>query len=111
MQRHWKSFNKEITNREFLALSVEDRLGLFEAMKLYRLDAGIGYVVKNYGKGLMMIKPKDGQGRCLFFTTVETEGVQELVALLAYKKEGQKMPERLKNLALQRMATYQQGNQ
>jgi phage-related protein len=108
VRRHWTSFNRETTNREFSALPTEDRVGLFEAMKLYRIDAGIGYVVKSYGKGLMMIKPKDGQGRCLFFTTIETQGVQELVALLAYKKEGQKMPKRIKNLALERMADYQQ---
>lgn len=40
-----------VTDREFLALPVDDRVGLFEAMKLYRLDAGIGYVVKSYGQG------------------------------------------------------------
>lgn len=79
---------------------------LFEAMKLYRLDVGIGYTIKNYGDGLLMIKPKDGQGRCLFFTEIELDGQIELVALLSYKKESQKLPEQHKRIALQRRETY-----
>lgn len=106
MKRHWTSFDKHVTDREFLALPVDDRVGLFEAMKLYRLDAGIGYVVKSYGLGLLMIKPKEGQGRCLFFCVVEVKGAQELVALLAYKKETRKLPDRLKKLALERMRDF-----
>ena len=78
-------------------------------MKLYADDAGIGYIVKNYGDGLMMIKPKDTQGRCLFFTVIETSERQTLVALLAYKKEGQKLSERLRKLASERMKRYMEN--
>ena len=82
-------------------MSVDDRIGLFEAMKLYRIGASTGYVLKSYGNRLLMIKPKNGQGRCLFFCLNEKAGKQELVALLAYKKEGQKLPQRVKNLAME----------
>ena len=77
-------------------------------MKLYRMDAGIGYVVNSYGKGILMIKPKDGQGRCLFFSVIETDGAQELVALLAYNKESQKIPKHLIDLAADRMRQYKE---
>lgn len=53
-----------------------------------------------------MIKPKEGQGRCLFFCVVEVKGTQELVALLAYKKESRKLPDRLKKLALDQMRGF-----
>ena len=75
-------------------------------MKLFALTANIGYTVKNYGDGLMMIKPKDGQGRCLFFTQVELAGQLELIALLAYKKESQKLPDSVRRTALARKKTY-----
>lgn len=78
--RHWKSFDKEVTDKEFAALPLDDRIDLFEAMKLYRLDVPKGYVIKSYGDGLMMIKPQNGRGRCLFFTEVEVAGIRELVA-------------------------------
>lgn len=106
--RHWSSFDSSVTDREFAALNVDDRVSLFEAMKLYRMDAGVGYVVKSYGQGILMIKPKAGQGRCLFFGVVETQGSLELVALLAYKKESQKVPRRLLDLASERMRQYKE---
>ena len=106
MTRHWKSFDSRVTDKEFLSLPIDDRVSLFEAMKLYRLDAGIGYVVKSYGDDLKMIKPKDGQGRCIFFTEVHQGDHVELVALLAYKKESQKLPDSVRRLALQRKQTY-----
>jgi phage-related protein len=75
-------------------------------MKLYRQDAGIGYLVKNYGDGLWMIKPQHGQGRCLFFMIAKSTESTELIALLAYKKESRKAPDRLLALAKQRMDGY-----
>ena len=104
--RHWKSFDKRITDKEFQSLAIDDRIGLFEAMKLFALDASIGYTVKNYGEGLMMVKPKDGQGRCLFFTQIEKAGQLELIALLAYKKEGQKLPISVRRTAFARKKSY-----
>jgi phage-related protein len=109
MERRWTSFNKAVTDKEFKSLPVDDRIGLFEAMKLYRKEAGKSYVIKGYGDGLSMIKPKDGQGRCLFFCVIELEGTQKLVALLAYKKEGQKAPARLIKLARERMSIYREN--
>jgi len=77
-------------------------------MKLYGIEAGKGYVVKNYGEGLMMIKPRDGQGRCLFFCTAQQADVVSLVALLAYKKETTKLPDRVKDLAMTRMRMFKE---
>jgi len=94
---------------QFKSIPYEERARLFRAMKLYASFAEIGYVVKNYGSGLHMIKRSDGQGRCLFFLSHEEEGVQTLVALLAYKKETQKLPERLRRLALERMKSYKEN--
>ena len=107
MPRRWTSFNKAVTDKEFKALPDDDRIGLFEAMKLYRKEAGKSYVVKSYGGGLLMLKPKDGQGRCLFFCVAETGTDQLLVALLGYKKEGQKAPPRLIQAARERMRLYE----
>jgi hypothetical protein len=110
VKRRWTSFDKRITDREFLSLPLDDRVGLFEAMKLYRLEVGTGYIVQSYGHGLMALKPKSGQGRCLFFCIREVGGDQELVALLAYKKESQRMPVRFRELAFDRMREYKEKN-
>ena len=59
----------ETINREFAALPPDDYFRLGEAMLAYRLDQGAGYIVQNYGDGLMMVKDAaHGQGRCLFFS-------------------------------------------
>ncbi len=88
---------------------MDDCIRLFGAMKLYANDAGVGYIVKSYGDGLMMIKPKESQGRCLFFTVIENSERQTLVAILAYKKEGQKLPERVRKLAQERIKRYMEN--
>jgi phage-related protein len=111
VERHWKSFDQDVTNKEFRDLPIDDLIGLFEAMKLFRYDLGIGYVIKNYGDGLMMIKAKHGQGRCLFFTIVEVIGTQELIVLTSYKKETQNLPDSVKRLAVQRMRLYLERKQ
>lgn len=70
-------------------------------MKAYVTDEVDKCVVKNYGDGLHMIKARgQGQGRCLYFTRViepiargpDGEQVENLVALLFYKKETQDVP-------------------
>ncbi|MGV3616121.1 MAG: type II toxin-antitoxin system RelE/ParE family toxin [Fimbriimonas sp.] len=104
MPRRWTSFDSEVTNREFLALPEDDRKALFGAMKLFRLEAAGGYVVSNYGDGLLMIKAANQtQGRCLFFTIREVDGVEVATALLAYKKESQKAEKQKMETARQRM--------
>jgi len=74
-------------------------------MAAYRDDLGIGYRVENYGEGLWMITDGGrGQGRCVFFRRiVEGDGSEFLVALLFYKKETQKVPERILNTARRRL--------
>jgi phage-related protein len=97
--RHWSSFDYDTTNREFLALPGRDRA----APKYAKGEEG-RWIVKDYGDGLMMIKPSNRtQGRCLFFTVREIEGHEELIALLAYKKESQGAPARVLDTARERM--------
>ena len=87
------------------ALPKEAYHKLSEAMLAYRLDTRVGYVVKGYGDGLMMVKDDShGAGRCLFFTVREEAGVDVLVALLVYKKESEEAPKRVIDAARKRMA-------
>jgi len=51
-----------------------------------------------------------GQGRCLFFSTVELKDEELLVALLFYKKETSRAPERLVNAARKRMSKFEDEN-
>ena len=67
--RHWISFDYSVTNREFAELPSRDAASLFRAMKRYAIDERPGWIVKDYGEGLLMIKAANQtQGRCLFFT-------------------------------------------
>ena len=69
-------------------------------------------MVKNYGGGLYMIKDRShGQGRCLYFTRMveaasegpNAEEIENLVALLFYKKESQEAPGRVLETARARL--------
>lgn len=104
MARRWRAFDVEAINREFAALPPDDYFRLGEAMLAYRRDEGRGYVVKNYGDGLMMVKDAaQGQGRCLFFSVRIERGEEILTALLVYKKESQETPQRILDTARRRM--------
>ncbi len=46
VERRWTSFEKRVTDKEFEAIPEDDRISLFEAMKLYARDVGKGYVIK-----------------------------------------------------------------
>ena len=82
----------------------DDRRRLKLAMFNYRIGAGIGYEVRSYGEGLMMVKDAShGAGRCLFFTVGVMEGEETLTALLVYKKESQEAPARVIDTACRRM--------
>jgi len=64
VRRKFEPFDAETINREFLALSSEDASSLKFAMQSYQWDLGSGYVVRNYGGGLFMIKDSSHrQGR------------------------------------------------
>jgi len=52
-----------------------------------------------------------GQGRCLFFKVIKVKDEELLVALLFYKKETPKAPERLIDTARNRMRRYEAENQ
>lgn len=103
MRRKFEPFDAETIKREFLVLPSEDASNLKFAMESYPWDLVTGYVVKNYGQGLFMIKDSShGQGRCLFFRTV-VEQPERLIALLIYKKESQEALARVIETARKRM--------
>lgn len=115
MSRHWSSFDRDVTNREFAEIPGRDLAALFRAMKKFGLYDPSGWVVKDYGDDLRMIKAANqSQGRCLFFTTREVlgnngEAHEELVVLLAYKKETQEAPAAVIERARQRMRRFRNG--
>lgn len=96
-----------IINKEFSALPRESFKDLTFAMDNYQRDNGVAYRHEHYGEGLEMLA--GGQGRCLFFTreaitdAVTGERVERLIALLVYKKEGQKAPKHVLQTARDRM--------
>ena len=74
-------------------------------MQRYAKGDEAGFTVRDYGEGLLMIK-KDGlSGRCLFFTYDEIDPTR-LVALLAYKKEGDEAPRHILDAARERRGRY-----
>ncbi len=92
-------------DKEFRAIPSTDLADLFGAMKAYRQELDGGFTIKRYGDGLMMIKANNrSQGRCLFFSLKEDDGVEVLTALLAYKKETNEVPKRLLDTARDRMS-------
>ena len=102
--RKWRAFDGATINKELSELPSEDFYRLTAAMKAYRLDQKVGYVVRSYGDGLMMVKDDShGQGRCVFFAVREVAGEEVLTALLVYKKETQEAPKRVLDAARRRM--------
>jgi len=103
------SFDSETTNAEFAGIPQPDLRALFTAMGRYGRSLDGGYVVRNYGGDLYMIKATNHtSGRCLFFT-IDTEEPTKLVALLAYKKESDEAPESLIRTARERRGRYLEG--
>lgn len=105
----WESFNEVVTTTEFLTIPQPDQGALKYAMERYGKGQNVGWVLKNYGDGLMMLKAKNrSAGRCLFFMISETDPAR-FVALLFYKKESDEAPAHIMETARQRMATFKAG--
>ncbi len=101
--RKFEAFDQATINEEFLALPRADFRDLTHAMAQFQRGEESGYILKNYGDDLMMIKG-NRQGRCLWFTTNRVEdGMQILTALLVYKKETMRVPDRILQTARERM--------
>ena len=65
-----------------------------------------GFVVRDYGDGLLMIKATNRTaGRCLFFTLDENDSTLA-IALLGYKKESNEAPKFLIATARERRRRY-----
>jgi len=101
--RKFEAFDQVTINEEFLALPRADFRDLTHAMAQFQRGEVSGYTIKNYGDGLMMIKG-NRQGRCLWFSPAQFEdGIQVLIALLVYKKETIRVPDRILQTARERM--------
>jgi phage-related protein len=103
MNRKFRPFDEITIISELRKLPAQDRSALFEAMQHFQNGTRIGYTHKRYGKELEMITDSGvGQGRCLFFVRDQNN----LIILLVYKKESQKLPKQIEQAARIRLAKY-----
>lgn len=100
MSRKFEAFDERVIRKEFWDLNTQDFLDLTEAMKNYQHNTGVGYSIDNYGEVLMIKGSKQGRG--LFFALVE----DRLILLLVYKKETQKVPKRMIDVAVARKREF-----
>jgi hypothetical protein len=99
--------------KELLSIPKEERGALFDAMGAYRRQGDPIWIVNRYAGGLLRIrsKAKSAAGRCLFFATVKLRsGEETLVALTAYKKEGEAVPKNVLKRATTRMEEWKKQN-
>lgn len=103
MARRWESFHEPTTTAEFLSIPQPAQAALKYAMERYAKGQDVGWMVKDYGGGLSMLKPRNRTaGRCLFTARPEG-GTERLIALLFYKKESDEAPNALIEAARKRM--------
>lgn len=104
VKRKFEAFNARIINSELRALPFGDASKLMHAMENFQAEFLSGFVVKNYGGGLLMIKSTNqGSGRGLFFYSRIVNGVQICMLVLVYKKESQEVPANVLALARKRV--------
>ena len=77
---------------------------LFSAMGRYSEGDDVGFTIKDYDEGLLMLKKDRRNGR-LLFSHDATTGPRP-VSLLAYKKESQKAPQNLIATARERRGRW-----
>ena len=107
MQGKFVPFDELTIIAELRKLPVEDRAKLYRAMSRYadlRLgDEPFPAVVKDYGKGIWMIRhaSHEAQGR-LLFCKKRMQNDTKFVILVVYKKETQSVPARILRTAIDR---------
>ena len=107
VRRSWKSFDPATTNRELLTVPQPDRRALTTAMARFGQGLEGGFVTKDYGNDVQMIKATNRTaGRCLFFTVDRSSEDENLVALLFYKKEADDALAALVEAARERRRRY-----
>ena len=113
VRRRWVAFDQERMKKEFLSIPKDERGALFGAMGAYRRQGEPNWIVSRYAGKLFRIrsKAKSAAGRCLFFATVKLHpGEETLVALTAYKKEGDAVPKNVLKRAMTRMEEWKKQN-
>ena len=105
MRGRCRNFDTSTIVSECGKIPQPDRGALFHAQDRYAKGENAGFVVKDYGGGLLMLKKARMAGRCLFFP-YEEEGEVYLIFLLAYKKEADEAPSHLIDAARQRRANF-----
>jgi phage-related protein len=98
---------------EFMAIPSRERAALFHAMAAYRQGIDVAWKVDKYPSGILRIRNRGAgsSGRCLFFATLRLRpGEETLVALAAYKKEGQDVPKAVMQRAESRLKEWKRAN-
>lgn len=97
MRREFVPFDEETIRKEFQTLPDADRAKLAALIEHYEA-AGRGNPapaqIDTYGDGLYRlrhVKPAY-QGRMIFFASEKEAGLERLVVLVVYKKQGRKTP-------------------
>jgi phage-related protein len=69
--------------------------------------------IDEYGGGLYRLRHVKSayQGRGIFFVVNRKLSIERLILLVVYKKEGQKTPQRVLNLALRRKKQWEKMNE
>jgi hypothetical protein len=107
------AFDREQTNAEFLQVPYPDYAILAQAMASYQElgSDSTRAIVNKYEGNIWRLKPNgSSSGRCLFLRTgVRSKGVEDLLVLVVYKKEGQRVPTRVLARALERAKEWKDG--
>jgi phage-related protein len=102
MARKFKPFDRDTIVEELEKIDSTGRGKLFWLMAKYAKGEDAPYKIRKFDEGFSEIRHQDAkyQGRVLFFE------VGDLIILVAFRKETQKTPRRLIELASQRMNDY-----
>ncbi len=113
MQRAFLPFDEGTIQKELDELPSKDAAKLVALMNHYE-QCGFGNPspaqVDDYGDGiyrLRHIKPAY-QGRLLFFASIRSSGFEQLVMLVVYKKQGQKVPQHIVETARKRKKQWEE---
>jgi phage-related protein len=102
MARKFKPFDRDAIVEELETIDSSGRGKLFWLMTKYARGEAAPYMIRQFSEGFSEIRHQDAQyqGRAMFFEH------GDLIILVAFRKESQKKPKRLIELARKRMNDY-----
>jgi phage-related protein len=114
MRREFVPFDEETIRKELDALPARDAAKLVALMVHYEL-CGLGNPspaqINDYGGGVFRLRHMKPayQGRLLYFATDRSLGFERLIILAIYKKQSQKVPSGVLELAQKRKRQWEAG--